>query len=262
MRRWMMAVSLVLLWTTVSRAESWHAGPQGRHRVAHLAVIAVGGSMYIVSETVLKDTLAPSDCRFCTPNGLDHSVRDAVVWQNTDRARVFSSVTGFVAVPALELTLVALSSTGADDRFGRVLDDTIPVVESGVLAGLINQAVKVSVGRRRPFVVFGDPIRAPDVDDNLTIYSGHTTHGFAITTSAGIVAHRRGSNLTPVIFASGYALTAATGYLRMAADRHYLTDVLVGAATGTAVGYVVPTLFHDNVQVVPARDGVAIAGRF
>jgi membrane-associated phospholipid phosphatase len=41
---------------------------------------------------------------------------------------------------------------------------------------------------------------------------------------------------------SGVPLAAATGYFRLAADRHYLTDVLAGAGVGLAVGYAVPAL--------------------
>jgi membrane-associated phospholipid phosphatase len=32
----------------------------------------------------------------------------------------------------------------------------------------------------------------------------------------------------------------------MAADRHYLTDVLTGAVVGGAIGYLVPVLFHGR----------------
>jgi len=41
---------------------------------------------------------------------------------------------------------------------------------------------------------------------------------------------------------SGVPLAAATGYFRIAADRHYLTDVLAGAGVGLAIGYGVPAL--------------------
>ncbi len=42
-------------------------------------------------------------------------------------------------------------------------------------------------------------------------------------------------------------LAVSVPYFRMAADRHYLTDVLVGAAVGTAVGIGVPLAFHGRV---------------
>ena len=39
-------------------------------------------------------------------------------------------------------------------------------------------------------------------------------------------------------------LAASTGTLRVLGDRHYASDVVVGAVVGFAVGYGVPTLFH------------------
>jgi membrane-associated phospholipid phosphatase len=48
----------------------------------------------------------------------------------------------------------------------------------------------------------------------------------------------------------GGCLTAAatTGYLRYAAGRHYPTDILVGAAMGAFVGYLVPTLHEIETE--------------
>ena len=34
------------------------------------------------------------------------------------------------------------------------------------------------------------------------------------------------------------------GYLRIAADKHYLSDVTVGAVLGTLIGAGIPLLFH------------------
>ncbi len=82
-----------------------------------------------------------------------------------------------------------------------------------------------------------------------------------MATSAGEVARRRGSPVAPLIYATGYAIAISTGYLRIAADKHYFTDVAVGAAVGTAVGFAVPAL-HGELRLVPIRDGAALAGRF
>ena len=37
---------------------------------------------------------------------------------------------------------------------------------------------------------------------------------------------------------------ATTGYLRIAANQHYFTDVLTGAVVGTGVGLAVPYTLH------------------
>jgi membrane-associated phospholipid phosphatase len=44
----------------------------------------------------------------------------------------------------------------------------------------------------------------------------------------------------------GGALATGTAYLRIAADRHWLSDVIVGMLTGVAVGIAVPLLFHPT----------------
>ena len=50
--------------------------------------------------------------------------------------------------------------------------------------------------------------------------------------------------IAPLIFGSGLLLGATTGYMRMAADKHYMSDVLVGAGMGSLIGFVVPYTFH------------------
>jgi len=55
------------------------------------------------------------------------------------------------------------------------------------------------------------------------------------------------SKLRWVFFGIAGVSTAATGYLRVKAGEHFLTDVLIGAAEGTLVGILVPH-FHKNRQ--------------
>jgi membrane-associated phospholipid phosphatase len=57
----------------------------------------------------------------------------------------------------------------------------------------------------------------------------------------------RGYRLAPLVWAAGMMIGVATAYTRMAADRHYFTDVLGGAAIGTVVGGAMPLLFHRPV---------------
>lgn len=263
----LIAICLALPGAAAAEPASWHEGSAGRRRLSHLAAIAVGSGLYISSETFLKDDLVPDECRSCAPWGFDGSVRDALLWDNPARAASLSNLSGYLLSPAtgLGLTVIASSVAGEAD-LGRWLDDAIPIAEAAVLSALVNQIVKLSVGRQRPFVHFGDPARPPGLDDNLSFYSGHTTLTFAIATSAGVVAHRRGYRLEPLIWSTGYALAATTGYLRIAADKHYLTDVVAGAAAGAAIGLAVPLLLHPHlasrISVAPTGNGLAVLGQF
>ncbi|MET0390185.1 MAG: phosphatase PAP2 family protein [Polyangiales bacterium] len=76
------------------------------------------------------------------------------------------------------------------------------------------------------------------------------------------------------------AVAAATGIFRVIGDRHYLSDVIIGAAIGFSIGYIYPWLLHYRTDskgleakqgsepkaavfnVVPAPTGMAVIGAF
>lgn len=257
-----------------ARAEPWFRGDAGTRRITHLLLAAGGGALYEISETVAKPALAPDRCRWCDVDGLDARVRGSLRWTDTGRAASISNLTGFVAAPVLMFGMTALAASGAavdGERVGRIIDDALPIFETVVYSELVVQAVKFTFGRQRPEVHFRAPGAATTQDDNLSWFSGHATLTFGLAVSAGVVAHRRGSALEPVIWATGLTLAATTAYLRIAADKHYLTDVLAGAMWGTATGILIPHFFHaghaghalpHDLSVVPQGRGVAVAGTF
>jgi membrane-associated phospholipid phosphatase len=139
--------------------------------------------------------------------------------------------------------------------------DAIIVAEAAGIAMDVNQVVKFAVARQRPFVHYGasgDPGRKPDPDDNVSFYSGHTTFTFAVAAAAGTVSSMRGYESAPWVWGVGMTLAATTGYLRIAGDKHYLTDVLVGAGTGIAAGIALPRLLHPKERA--ATPGAETAG--
>jgi membrane-associated phospholipid phosphatase len=262
-----LTLPLLLAAAAPAHAEPWHHGDAGSRRVAHLVALAAGGALYAVSETVAKPSLAPDLCRWCAVNGLDDRVRTSLRWGDPASASTLSNVTGFVAAPVLTLGLTSLAAAGGapDDRAGRILDDVIPVLETAVYSELVVQLVKFTAGRQRPYAHFAPADAVTGQDDNLSFFSGHATLTFGLAVSAGLAAHRRDSALEPVIWATGLPLAAATAYLRIAADKHYLTDVTAGAAWGTAAAFLIPRLTHAlpaDVSLVPQPSGLAVAGRF
>ena len=58
------------------------------------------------------------------------------------------------------------------------------------------------------------------------------------------------------MWAAGLTLATTGAYLRIAADRHYATDVLAGAIVGSAVGFGVPYFAH---RPNPANARIAVA---
>ena len=205
-----------------------------------VAITASGAALYLGLE-LLKGDLAPTTCRWCDPGTIDAKVRDALVWGHGTEAKRASDLLA-VAIPAAALGHQLLAARAAGDTDAGWIDGLI-VAEAAVLAMDLNQIVKYSVGRQRPFVHYGNfavADRKPDPDDNLSFYSGHTTFTFAVAAAAGTVSIMRGYPSAPWVWGVGMTLAATTGYLRIAADKHYLSDVLVGAATGIAAGVAVP----------------------
>jgi membrane-associated phospholipid phosphatase len=191
------------------------------------------------------------------------SVRNALVWGNTRRATDVSNVFGYFFAPAFGLGLTFTTAIAGDHgSWAAVVDDTLPVVETVVLSQLVVQAAKFGVARQRPGVHF-DPPGPPQLEDNVSFFSGHAALTFGIATSAGLIAHRRHYRSEPWFWTIGGLFAMTASYLRIAADKHYLTDVLTGAVVGVGSGLTIPMLMErPDVQVVPTGSGAALVGWF
>jgi membrane-associated phospholipid phosphatase len=136
------------------------------------------------------------------------------------------------------------------------------------LAAAATQVAKFTFARRRPAAWAAGARTSPD--DDRAFFSGHVATAFAAAGAFGTVARLRGYPHWPAVYAAGFAGAAAIGYLRMAADEHWLTDVVAGAAVGTALGIGVPLLLHsgcgeERVSIAPlagAAAGLQLSGRF
>lgn len=239
-----------------SHADPWYRGKYGHNRVVHVAVTGTALGLFATS-ALLEPQLARGTCRWCAPDGFDVSVRDALVWHDTRTASILSS--GVAAtVPALELSLLgATALSGPGGSTARFIDDTLPVAETVALSELGVQIVKFTVGRERPFIHFGPTGAIHKADDDVSFFSAHSTLVFGVVVSAGVIAHRRHEAVEPYVWGVGMALAATTGYLRIAADKHYITDVLVGAAVGATAGIAVPRLMSRDGEsaIVPTGTG-------
>lgn len=236
---------------------------------------AITGALWaswLATEAVFKHSLSPPVCRWCEANALDtwaRGIRTGPEWLLTmDMA---SNVVGFGLLPVslLGLDLYFASSHGSTPT---AAIDALLILQATGAALVFNQVVKFSVGRERPFVSALSPeekaaVRDP-ADNNLSFFSGHSTFAFAVTVAAGRVAQLRGYRRAWLVWAVGLPLAVSVPLLRMASDRHYLTDVLVGSAVGATFGYALPTLFHhrtgalSQLTVAPAPNGVSVSGVF
>lgn len=264
MKRALVVIAL-LASTAHAEPEKWYRGKYGKNRVTHVVVTGGTGVAFALTETLLKPHLAPLQCRWCVPDSFDASVRNSIVWSSPSTAKNLSNLDGYVVTPLYILTMTAAASLYSDNSsVGQLIDDMVPVLESAGISELLCEGVKFAAGRARPYAHFNPPA-IPGSDDNVSFFSGHSTLVFSLATSAGVIAHERHYATEPYVWIGGYALAASTAYLRMAADEHYLTDILTGSAVGVAAGLTVPMLMprsDRDVMIVPQPGGMAIAGRF
>lgn len=79
-------------------------------------------------------------------------------------------------------------------------------------------------------------VTRPDGSNNHSFPSGHTATAFMTAT----MLSKEYGHISPWISAGGYSVATATGLMRMANNKHWLSDVLVGAGIGilsTEFGY-------------------------
>lgn len=205
----------------------------------------------------VSNSVLPHECRWCDGqpgevNAVDDFFRTAFVRQDVTPAKTMSDVMGYGVAPLAAVGFTALAA-GADGRLDEAPLDTLLIAEATSTSLALTEMFKSVFQRERPYVHFTtDPdahaVLTSQSDTLVSFPSGHTSTTFALAASAGTIATMRGYRLAPLVWIAGGLLGLTTGYLRMAADRHYFTDVVAGAALGTGVGIAVPLVFHRPVE--------------
>jgi membrane-associated phospholipid phosphatase len=103
-------------------------------------------------------------------------------------------------------------------------------------------------------------LTAQPFDNNLSFFSGHTTDAFALAAASGTIGALRGYRWAPVSCVVAGSFAAITAYLRIAADKHWLSDVVVGMVIGAGIGFAVPYVFHPAIGETPARSSSGALG--
>lgn len=143
-------------------------------------------------------------------HSLDNDVRSALGHSHgASGASLISHGTQLLPVAGLML-LEPLGAPARHDWRGRALEGASTLV----IAEAVSQTLKHTVRRTRP-----------DGSDTHSFPSGHSAVAFA------------GAELCRIEYGAGwgaaaYATAAATAWLRIRADRHWLTDVAAGAGIG------------------------------
>lgn len=116
------------------------------------------------------------------------------------------------------------------------------IAATGIASGIIVNVTKYLVGRSRPTDGKGaydfQPFSGHD-----SFMSGHTTEAFSL---ASVITEHYD---VPWVKVTAYALAGTVGYARLNNNRHWTSDVLVGAVVGTYVGKTVVRFNRDHHRI-------------
>ncbi len=178
-------------------------------------------------------------------NRLDRRAR-ALLYR-PERARGADRLSDLLAWCAAPLACgLLLAALGGRHRFGRC---AVRALRALFVTGALNQVVKTAAPRVRPFAMDqlegGSGAAGSHGDRFGSFFSNHTSAVASLAGAATRIALSRrcrpagalGFGKALAFAAPLYLLSLGVGYLRIASDRHYMTDVLAGGIFGELSGF-------------------------
>lgn len=220
------------------------------------APVMATAALAITAPTLLAADIIRERCP-CDPSGINGLDRGAV-GNHSAFADVTSDVTAVVAMAGPPL--LDLLDVGVGEAFQ---SDAMVFAETLLVNGALVEIAKYAVQRPLPRTYAGDTSLINSPGGYRSFYSGHVSTVFAaLSASAMTLRLRYGERWWP--WAVVGVVGSSVAFERVAAGRHFPSDVMVGAAVGTLVGVLVPALHASTspVTVVPAGRGVAVAIRY
>jgi membrane-associated phospholipid phosphatase len=262
MRRGMAALASALVLAMPAAAQTLNAPDTAAQRSPHLFthrdLLIAGG---FVAGAV---AMAP----------LDRTIANALQDSSVQANKVLShSATGVrvLGVPGSIIISGGLYAVGTVIHHPHVADTGLHTLESILMAEAITSVAKGAAGRSRPFASPDHPFdygfgRGFGADEHQSMPSGHTSGAFAAAAAgASEIGHWWPKHRT--LAAIGlYSAAGLVGISRMYNNKHWASDVVVGAGIGAFSGWKVVgyTHAHPNnpidrlllgTRVTPAGNG-------
>ncbi len=123
--------------------------------------------------------------------------------------------------------------------------------EAIVLSGVVTGGIKGVAGRARPFASPGAPrdfrlMKGVHDGARQSFPSGHTTAAFAFASAMHHELRHTQSARARWVVPALYTAAALTGLSRMHADKHWASDVVMGAGVGMVSGAVIARFHADR----------------
>lgn len=218
-------------------------------------LFAIGAALALGREIRSTNSSAPAYCT-TVPDGCNEDDLNAV-------DKPFAGTYNPSWSKATDVVVIVLGTAPwpmlwYDNSLVNTLNDVTIIYESALTAMAVSGLATLSAQRARPYV-YGT--KAPEdvrtsPNGALSFVSGHTTMAFALSTSTFWTIYRRHGSGTYAwtTLGVGTLLASFVAVGRVAAGKHFPTDVLTGAAVGASVGTLMPALHDAPVLVIPTAD--------
>ena len=172
--------------------------------------------------------------------------------QDSRKIQKVSTFVRTVATPGSYVIGGSMYVVGRLSKNERLADLGWHGTESLIVGELVAVVIKGTMGRQRPYVLprnsnsyqlfrgFGGP------DQYRSFPSGHTTSAFAAAAAVSSETSRWWPETRWIIGPILYTGAALTGVSRMYNNRHWASDVLVGAGIGTFAGLKIVRYHHTH----------------
>ncbi|MFO0552765.1 MAG: phosphatase PAP2 family protein [Polyangiaceae bacterium] len=215
----------------------------------------------------------PGQPNWTQPNAFDDAVRDVLRLSDPESslyARDASDV-GLVLLLNLRIIDTVFVTWWFHGKGSTALQMGLIDLQTIAFSASLNSFIAGVVGRERPYgraiCDEGDTAESSDCKGNnryRSFFSGHSTAAFtmaALTCTHHINIPMYGGGPREAI-PCAVAMATATGValLRVVSDQHYLSDVIVGAAVGTAAGFGIPYAFHYAYPDSPLKTSLTRYG--
>jgi membrane-associated phospholipid phosphatase len=212
------------------------------------SALAVAFTAYAIDDRL--PTLTPAEIQALNKKEINPIDRLTAGWYSKDQALVSDLLVG----GSILSPLLFVFDPSVRNSFRTV---STMYLETVMFAKFFPSFGKGTVRRVRPYVYSGRPTLSEkqDVDALRSFYSGHATWAFATSMFFASVYtdFHPDSEYRTLIWGGAVGLASTVSLLRVTSGAHFLSDIAVGAAVGSAIGLFVPYVHRTKNESITLR---------